>query len=152
MTSRTKAAYLRLIKTESARRAEKGRHADGGCSHAPDSGVSGEITITLDDLARGSSADDRRRAQGRGGEYVAWFDDDLDEDGHRLVVRNGRARERKVTVGSGTVPVRAPRVNDERVDEETGERQRFSSKILPAYARRSPKVTEVLPILYLRGL
>jgi putative transposase len=57
-----------------------------------------------------------------------------------------------VTVGSGTVPVRAPRVNDERIDEETGERVRFSSKILPAYARRSPKVTEVLPILYLRGL
>ena len=62
------------------------------------------------------------------------------------------ARERKVTVGSGTVPVRAPRVNDKRVDEQTGERQKFSSRILPAYARRSPKVTDVLPILYLRGL
>ena len=58
----------------------------------------------------------------------------------------------KVTVGSGTVPIKAPRVNDKRVDEETGERQRFSSRILPAYARRSPKVGEVIPILYLRGL
>ena len=48
--------------------------------------------------------------------------------------------------------VQAPRVNDKRVDEETGERQRFSSKILPAYARRSPKVNDVLPVLYLRGL
>ena len=57
-----------------------------------------------------------------------------------------------MTVGSGTIPVRMPRVNDKRVDEETGERQRFSSKILPAYARRSPKVGEVIPILYLRGL
>ena len=57
-----------------------------------------------------------------------------------------------MTVGSGTVPVRAPRVNDKRVDEETGKRKRYSSKILPAYARRSPKVTEVLPILYLHGL
>ena len=57
-----------------------------------------------------------------------------------------------MTVGSGTVPIRAPRVNDKRVDEETGERKRFSSRILPAYARRSPKVTEVLPILYLHGL
>ena len=84
-------------------------------------------------------------------EYVARFAEELDEDGRRLVVRNGRARARKVTVGSGTVPLRAPRVNDKRV-EETGERMRFSSKILPAYARRSPKVTEVLPILYLRGL
>jgi putative transposase len=85
-------------------------------------------------------------------EYVERFSVELDEGGHRLVVRNGRARERGVTVGSGTVPVRAPRVNDKRIDEETGERKRYSSKILPAYARRSPKVTEVLPILYLRGL
>ena len=85
-------------------------------------------------------------------EYVERFSEELDEEGRRLVVRNGRARERHVTVGSGTLPVRAPRVNDKRIEEETGERQRFSSKILPAYARRSPKVTEVLPILYLRGL
>ena len=68
------------------------------------------------------------------------------------MVRNGRARERQVTVRSGTVPVWAPRLNDKRVDEETGERQRFSSKILSAYVRRSPKVTEVLPIRYLRGI
>jgi putative transposase len=47
--------------------------------------------------------------------------------------------------------VRAPRVNDRRVDA-TGERQRFTSQILPSYMRRAPKVTEVLPILYLRGL
>jgi putative transposase len=114
---------------------------------------SGEITITLDDLAReGARRMIAAALRAEADEYVARFDDDLDEDGHRLVVRNGRARERKVTVGSGTVPVRAPGVNDKRVDEETGERQRFSSKILPAYARRSPKVTEVLPILYLRGL
>jgi putative transposase len=57
-----------------------------------------------------------------------------------------------VTVWWGTIPVRAPRVNDKRVDDETGERQMFSSRILPAYARRSPKVGEVIPILYLRGL
>ena len=68
------------------------------------------------------------------------------------MVRNGKAKERKLTVGSGTVPIRAPRVNDKRVEEQTGERKRFSSRILPAYARRSPKVTEVLPILYLHGL
>jgi hypothetical protein len=69
----------------------------------------------------------------------------------RLVVRNGRARERRVTVGWGTVRIRAPRVNDKR-DEQTGEPKKFSSRILPAWARRSPKVTDVLPILYLRGL
>ena len=85
-------------------------------------------------------------------EYVGSLTGEVDEDGKRLVVRNGWARERKLTVGSGTVRVRAPRVNDKRVDEETGDRRRFSSRILPAYARRSPKVTEVLPVLYLHGL
>jgi putative transposase len=49
------------------------------------------------------------------------------------------------------VEVRAPRVNDKRVDED-GERMRFKSVILPPYVRRSPKVTEVLPLLYLHGL
>jgi putative transposase len=112
-----------------------------------------EIVVTLDELAReGARRVIAAALRAEADEHVARFADDLDENGHRLVVRNGRARERKVTVGSGTVPVRAPRVNDKRIDEETGERQRFSSKILPAYARRSPKVTEVLPILYLRGL
>jgi putative transposase len=112
-----------------------------------------EVGSTLDELAReGARRMIAAALEAEVGEYVARFSDELDEDGHRLVVRNGKARERRVTVGSGTMPVRAPRVNDKRVDEETGERARFSSRILPAYARRSPKVTEVLPILYLRGL
>lgn len=74
-----------------------------------------------------------------------------DENGHALVVRNGHARERSVTLGAGTVKVTAPRVNDKRVDED-GKRQRFTSQILPPYMRRSPKVEEALPVLYLRGL
>ena len=60
--------------------------------------------------------------------------------------------EREVTTAAGAVPVRAPRVNDKRVDAATGERQRFSSAILPAWARKSPQVAEVLPLLYLHGL
>jgi putative transposase len=112
-----------------------------------------EITIALDELAReGARRMIAAALRAEADEYVERFSDERDEDGHRLVVRNGRARERKVTIGSGTIPVRAPRVNDKRVEEETGERRRFSSRILPAYARRSPKVGEVIPILYLRGL
>jgi len=84
-------------------------------------------------------------------EYLERHRESRDENGHALVVRNGKGRGRKVTVGSGTIGVRAPRVNDRRVDER-GERRRFSSEILPPYMRRSPKVSEVLPILYLRGL
>jgi len=74
-----------------------------------------------------------------------------DENGHALVTRNGKARPRKVTIGSGTMEVTAPRVRDQRVDE-AGQRCRFTSEILPPYMRRSPKVAEVLPVLYLRGL
>ena len=112
-----------------------------------------EVTVTLDDLAReGARRMIAAALEAEVDEYVAAFVDDLDDDGRRLVVRNGHGKERRVTVGSGTMRLRAPRVNDKRVDEQTGERQRFSSRILPAYARRSPKVTDVLPILYLRGL
>ena len=76
----------------------------------------------------------------------------VDEHGHRLVVRNGSADEREVLTAAGAVAVKAPRVNDRRVDAETGERQRFASAILPAWARKSPQVSEVLPLLYLHGL
>ncbi len=84
-------------------------------------------------------------------QYIEDHRDEVDEQDRRLVVRNGHAQSRKVTCGAGTLEVRAPRVDDKRIDEN-GERQRFTSKILPPYMRRSPKVAEVLPILYLRGL
>lgn len=84
-------------------------------------------------------------------EYVDAHRDERDENGYALVVRNGRAKARTLVTGSGTIGVEAPRVNDRRVDED-GERQRFTSKILPPYMRRSPKIDEVIPVLYLRGL
>ena len=70
--------------------------------------------------------------------------DEHDERGRRLVVRNGHADPRTITTAAGRIEVEAPRVNDKRVDE-TGERQRFRSSILPPWARKSPKVAEVLP-------
>jgi transposase-like protein len=84
--------------------------------------------------------------------YVAQFADQLDENGHRLVVRNGYHHPREVLTAAGAVKVKAPRVNDRRVDPDSGERQRFSSAILPAWARKSPQMSEVLPLLYLHGL
>jgi transposase-like protein len=84
--------------------------------------------------------------------YIAAHAGEIDERGHRLVVRNGHAVPRQVLTSAGAVEVRAPRVNDKRVDEVTGERRRYASAILPAWCRRSPKVTEVLPLLYLHGL
>jgi putative transposase len=113
----------------------------------------GEAAVTLDELAReGARRMIAAALEAEVEEYVASFVEELDEDGRRLVRRNGRGKQRRVTVGSGTLPIRAPRVDDRRVDPETGEKMRFSSRILPRYARRSPKVADVLPILYLRGL
>lgn len=69
-----------------------------------------------------------------------------DELGHALVVRNGHARPRKFLLGCGEVEIKAPRVHDRR------EGYRFSSFILPPYMRKSPKISEVLPVLYLKDL
>ncbi|WP_432144298.1 IS256 family transposase [Streptomyces sp. bgisy084] len=84
--------------------------------------------------------------------YIAELADQRDKSGRRLVVRNGYHQPRRVTTAAGAIEVKAPRVNDKRVDEATGERKRFSSAILPPWARKSPKISEVLPLLYLHGL
>jgi putative transposase len=79
-------------------------------------------------------------------EYVAQHANHRDDAGHALVVRNGVAEPRSVTTAAGELEIQAPRVHDRR------QGRRFSSAILPPRARRSPKVTEVLPVLYLRGI
>jgi len=79
-------------------------------------------------------------------DYIERHQQLVDAEGYRLVVRNGKAAERTLVTGAGALKIRAPRVNDRR------EGRRFSSYILPKYARRSPKVADVLPVLYLRGL
>jgi transposase-like protein len=84
--------------------------------------------------------------------YIARFAAERDASGHHLVVRNGSREPREVLTSAGAVEVTAPRVNDKRIDAATGERERFSSAILPPWARKTPKITDVLPLLYLHGL
>jgi transposase-like protein len=84
--------------------------------------------------------------------YIGAHVDEVDEHGWRLVVRNGYHAPREVTTAAAAVPVKQPRVNDKRIDPVTGERMRFSSAILPAWCRKSPQVSEALPLLYLHGL
>ena len=84
--------------------------------------------------------------------YIARFAVERDENGRRLVVRNGSHQPREVLTSAGAVEVTAPRVNDRRVDPDTGERIRFASAILPPWCRKTPKINEVLPLLYLHGL
>lgn len=111
-----------------------------------------ELRSTLDEvLQRGALTMLQQALEAEVEDYIARHRSARDERGRAQVVRNGKAPARQLVTGSGTLEVRAPRVNDRRVDAE-GERQRFTSEILPSYMRRAPKVTEVLPILYLRGL
>lgn len=84
-------------------------------------------------------------------DYLEGHADQRDENGRRLVVRNGYLPAREIQTGIGQVAVRQPRVNDKRVDEQ-GQHQRFTSQILPPYLRRTKSLDELLPWLYLRGI
>ena len=110
-----------------------------------------DVLLELDEIARvGARRMLMAALEAETADYVERHSRERDESGRALVVRNGRAQARKLTLGAGTVELRAPRVNDSRRNDE-GRRQRFTSRILPPYMRRSPKVAEVLPLLYLRG-
>jgi putative transposase len=112
-----------------------------------------ELRMDLDELARqGARRMLAAALEAEVDDYLAAHAGERDGRGRRLVVRNGHARQRQVTTAAGSIPVRAPRVDDRRVDPQTGERVRFRSVILPPWCRRSPKVAEVLPLLYLHGL
>jgi putative transposase len=121
--------------------------------HEKSPGGEGEtMGLTLDAIAReGARRMLAAALEAEVASYIEQHQHERDEEGHRLVVRNGKAQARKLTLGAGTVELQAPRIDDRRVDA-TGQRQRFTSQILPPYMRRSPKVAEVLPVLYLRGL
>ena len=112
-----------------------------------------ELTLDLEELFREGP---RRMLavalEAEVGAYSAAHAELVDEHGHRLVVRNGHAPARTITTGVGQVELVRPRVDDRRTDPATGRRVQFQSVILPRWCRRSPKVAEVLPLLYLHGL
>lgn len=78
--------------------------------------------------------------------YIEAHEALTDEEGHRLVVRNGRQPERQVQTGAGQLAIKKPRVHDKREDKT------FTSNILPPYMRRSPSLDALIPALYLRGV
>jgi putative transposase len=118
-----------------------------------DDAAQGELRLELDELFREGAR--RMLAAALEAEvdaYLAAHAAERDERGRRLVVRNGHAPARTITSGVGQVEVVRPRVDDRRVDATTGARLQFHSMLLPRWCRRSPKVAEVLPLLYLHGL
>lgn len=85
-------------------------------------------------------------------EVAEWIDSHShlkDENGRRQVVRNGHLPERNITTGVGDVPVRQPRVHDRRPE---GEKEKFTSKILPPYLRKTKSIDDLIPWLYLKGI
>ena len=112
-----------------------------------------ELAASLDEICReGARRMLAAALEAEADAYIEALADEVDEDGKRLVVRNGHARRRTITTGAGRIDIRAPRVDDGRTDPEMGERFQFKSSIVPPWCRKSPKVTEVLPLLYLRGM
>jgi putative transposase len=85
-------------------------------------------------------------------EAATWIDDHshlVDERGHRQVVRNGHAAPRTIVTPLGPLEISMPRVHDRRPPEE---RERFTSKILPPYLRKTKSMEELIPWLYLKGV
>ncbi|MHB8293857.1 MAG: IS256 family transposase [Acidimicrobiales bacterium] len=119
---------------------------------AVDDDATAELTLDLDVICReGARRMLAAALEAEADAYTAGLVDEVDAAGRRLVVRNGHARPRVVTTGAGPIEVQVPRINDKRVDEE-GERRRFRSEILAPWCRKSPKVSEVLPLMYLHGM
>ena len=73
-------------------------------------------------------------------------------DGRERIVRHGHGPERQVQTGIGPVAVRRAKLRDRAVDEAGAERIRFTSAILPRWARRTRSLDALLPVLYLRGV
>ena len=83
--------------------------------------------------------------------FVAQHAEEVLPDGRQRVVRHGYGPERSIQTGIGALDVRRPKVRD-RAAGPAEEKVRFSSAILPKWARRSRSLDALLPVLYLRGI
>jgi len=84
--------------------------------------------------------------------FLEQFAEERLPDGRRRVVRHGHGPEREIQTGIGPLAVRRPKVRDRAQDRDVSERVRFTSHILPRWARRSRSLDALLPVLYLRGI
>jgi putative transposase len=84
--------------------------------------------------------------------FVAQFEDERLPDGRHRIVRHGTGPERMIQTGIGPIPVQRQKVRDRAAGVPAEGRIRFTSNILPRWARRSKSLDALLPILYLRGI
>lgn len=110
------------------------------------------VEWTLEQIAReGARRALQKAIEEEVAEYLEVHRHHLDDAGHRLVVRNGHKNPRTILSGVGPIEIKAPRVDDRRVDEN-GVRFRFTSKILPPYLRKTKQIEDLVPWLYLKGI
>lgn len=110
------------------------------------------VAVTLEQIAReGARRALQKAIEDEVAEYIDAHQDHRDQAGHRLVVRNGHKPVRSILSGVGPIPVKPPRVDDRRLDEN-GVRFRFTSKILPPYLRKTQAIEDLVPWLYLKGI
>lgn len=111
----------------------------------------GEFTDALTEVLRSGARQLLAQAvEAEVKDFLATHADETLEDGRQRLVRHGRMPERTIQTGIGPVEVSQPRVRDRGA--QGAERIRFSSAILPPYARRSKSLDVLLPVLYLRGI
>jgi transposase-like protein len=110
------------------------------------------VCATLEEIARqGARRALQQAIEDEVAEYINAHREQIDEDGRRLVVRNGYKQPRTILSGVGPIQLKQPRVDDRRVDEN-GVRFRFTSKILPPYLRKTQSIEDLVPWLYLKGI
>ena len=108
-----------------------------------------EKDVLTDVLRRGAQQLLAQAIQAEVDDYLAARAHLRDHDGRRQVVRNDSLPGRTISTGVGPVEVHKPRVHDRRPD---GQREAFSSAILPPYLRRTKSLEELIPWLYLKGV
>ncbi|MCA9179010.1 MAG: IS256 family transposase [Planctomycetales bacterium] len=105
----------------------------------------------LDQLARRGAQQMLQQAlEAEVQEFLEQHQERRDDNGKRLVVRNGHKPSRKVVTGAGALEVQQPRVRDNSANKDG--RVQFNSAILPPYLRRSKAIEEFIPWLYLKGI
>jgi transposase-like protein len=84
--------------------------------------------------------------------FVASFAEERLEDGRQRIVRHGFGPERQIQTGIGALDVQRPKVRDRLASSDPAAKVRFTSNILPKWARRSVSLDALLPVLYLKGI
>ena len=82
--------------------------------------------------------------------FIDQHRDRRDDQGRRLVIKNGSLPPREILTGAGPVEVTQGRVRDNSPDRQG--RVQFTPSVLPAYLRRTDAIEELIPWLYLKGI